>query len=53
MVHLEEFLENKDFENMGLHKLDNTFNLTKLCSGPASPVHIFNVWIIIMQSSNI
>ena len=26
-------------------------NKTKLCSGPASPVHIFNVWTIIMQNS--
>ena len=26
---------------------------TKLCSGPASPVHIFNVLTIIMQSLNI
>ena len=28
-------------------------NKTKLCSGPASPVHIFNVLTIIMQSLNI
>ena len=24
-------------------------NMTKLCSGPALPVHIFNVWTIITQ----
>ena len=28
-------------------------NKTELCSGPASLVHIFNVWTIIMQSLNI
>ena len=28
-------------------------NKTKLCSGPASRVHIFNVGTIIMQSLNI
>ena len=28
-------------------------NKTKLCYGPASPVHICNVWTINMQSSNI
>ena len=27
-------------------------NKTKLCSGPASQVHIVNVWIVDMQSSN-
>ena len=27
-------------------------NKTKLCSGPASSVHIFNGWTIIMQSFN-
>ena len=24
-------------------------NKTKLCSGPVSPVHIFNVWTIIIH----
>ena len=32
---------------------DSSDNKTKLCSGPASSVHIFNVWKINMQSLNI
>ena len=28
-------------------------NKTKLCYWPASPVHIFNVWTVDMQRSNI
>ena len=30
-----------------------TLNKIKLCSGPASLVHILNVWTIIMQSLNV
>ena len=34
-------------------ELASISNKTKLFSEPASPVHIFNVWTINMQSSNI
>ena len=27
--------------------------LIKLCSGPASPIHIFNVWTVDMQSHSV
>ena len=36
-----------------LTEQNTTLNKTKLCSGPASPVHIFNMLTIIMQSLNI
>ena len=36
-----------------LHYLLFKGSKTKLCSGPASSVHIFNVWTIIMQRLNI
>ena len=29
------------------------WNKIKICSGPVSRVHIFNVWTVDMQSSNI
>ena len=34
-------------------RVNYTMNKTKLCSGPVLPVHIFNVWTIDVQSSNI
>ena len=47
---------NSDMKKYGLNIIANSvfiLDKTQLCSGPASPEHIFNVWTIIMQSLNI